>query len=90
MNIIITVAALDGFHGSVLHVKEWVEGISKYVKNSNIAVVSIFFDKNTKKIIEDAGAKVYDVQEYLSLASSSAYDLIIAFHFPILEHCCPK
>lgn len=85
MNIIITVAALDGFHGSVLHVKEWVEGISKYVKNSNIAVVSIFFDKNTKKIIEDAGAKVYDVQEYLSLASSSAYDLIIAFHFPILE-----
>lgn len=76
---------MDGFHGSVLHVKEWVEGINKHISDPNIKVVSIFFDNNTKKIIEDAGSEVYDIQTFLSLDPSSKNDLIIAFHFPILE-----
>lgn len=91
MKVLITVAFLDGLHGSVMHVKE----LSNFLANlgHEVTVVTVFYDEKIKKLFTSSKINVITVSDF---EPNSEFETVFAFHFPILGAllhqglCCKK
>ncbi|HBJ77297.1 MAG TPA: hypothetical protein DDY68_05950, partial [Porphyromonadaceae bacterium] len=77
-SILITVAYLDGFHGSVIHVKEW--GTYFVSKGFNVTIATIMWTPEIYNMITRYGVKVRSVFEDWN----EKFDIVIAYHFPTI------
>ena len=89
MNILFTILALDGYHGSVMHVKEWAEFfLTKYRSNiDTVSVVTGFATEEIRNMFVSLGIDVYTINDELLLEE---YDIVFAYHFPIIETLLAK
>lgn len=80
-NILFTVAFLNGYHGSVVHVYEW----SKYLVSigHSVYVICISYTNSIRKLYEHSGIKVYNINE---IGYKRSYDIVFAYHFPIITY----
>lgn len=76
--ILFSVAYLDGFHGSVIHVAE----LSSYLASQgwDVTVVSIYIDKDKIQNLFDGGIVLKTVLE----VRNEEFDIIWAYHFPLI------
>ena len=79
MKILLTVVRFDNLSGSVIHVAEMAKYF--YDKGYHVSVVTLVKDE---KIINMLSEDKFDVFFYKDLDLSVYYDLVIAYHFPIL------
>lgn len=85
MRVVITVASLDGFHGSVMHVREWLQALSSRIEIESISLVCYFYDDSVDFGLNTLEHKVYRIEEITSADFFGELDLILAFHFPLLD-----
>ena len=85
MNILFTGYYFDGYHGSMMHICE----IGKYLKSfgHNIYIASCIIDDKIKKYTEELGLNLYYADE---IPLDIHYDLIWAYHFPIINYLYQK
>lgn len=79
--ILFTIAFLNGYHGSVIHVYEW----SKYFVSIGygVTVICINSFKSIRKLYEESGIQVCDITE---ISSKKSYDIVFAYHFPVITY----
>lgn len=83
MRILFTVAFLDAYHGSVLHVREVAEYLaSAKGGNHDVTVGSIFTTPEIEHMLKSRGLNVFLLG---SIDVSIRYDIVFAYHFPTIE-----
>ncbi len=81
MKILFTIAYLDGYHGSVIHVLEWAKYFIGGGQNK-VVVATIFSIKEIQDLFRSFGIHVQTVTEPQILASE--YDIVFSYHFPTI------
>lgn len=83
MRILFTVAYLDGYHGSVLHVREVAEYLASAKGGSrDVTVGSIFITPDIEHMFKMGGINVFLLG---NIDVSIEYDIVFAYHFPTIE-----
>ena len=80
-DILFTVAFLNGYHGSVIHVYEWSKQLASM--GHCVHVVCINYTKSIRKLFEESGIKVRNVGE---ISGKKIYDVVFAYHFPVITY----
>ena len=81
MNILFTGFYFDGYHGSMMHICE----IAKYLssKGNKCYCASLSIKKEIKYYAKSMGLDVYNV---VDLPVDIEYDIVWAYHFPLLPY----
>lgn len=79
MKILFTVAFLDGLHGSVIHVKEWAKVLKDL--GHDVTVATLYYEDWIRDAFAEDGIAVIWVLDY---QPEHAWDIVFAYHFPIL------
>ncbi|WP_298066120.1 hypothetical protein [uncultured Mailhella sp.] len=82
MKILFTVAFLDGLHGSVKHVLEYSSFFASKAEKNEVFVATIFFSDKIRKKFTDRGINVCTIDE---INIENFYDIVFAYHFPVIE-----
>ena len=85
MNILFTVAALNGFHGSVIHVKEWAEYMVS--KGHSVSIISCAITPPILNIFNSQKINVYNIEDH---TIPNKWDILFAYHFPLLGYLIKK
>lgn len=85
MNILLTGYYFNGFHGSMMHINE----IGKYFaqKGDKVYCASVIVEEKIKRYSASNGVLVYKVDD---LPLDIEYDIVFAYHFPILPYLIDK
>ena len=77
MKILVTVAFMDGYHGSAMHVRD----LAGFFKNrgDNVRVAAIFITHEWKKIYAAMGIPVSVLQD---VPLEEEYDIVFIYHYP--------
>lgn len=77
MKILLTIAVLDSYHGSVMHVLE----LSNYLSHKHeVSVVTTYFSEHIKKLFNPR-IKLFSINKF---TNETEYDIVWSYHFPIL------
>lgn len=79
MKILFTVAVMDSFHGSVMHVLELSNFLSK---DNEITIITTYIDKKVSDELEE-NIRVIEIDK---ITESMEFDLIWSYHFPLLGY----
>lgn len=85
MKILLTVAALDGFHGSVIHVLEWASFFRS--EGHDVTVVTGIYRTEVKELFHKNNIVVSKVDDAIDLYG---WSLGISYHFPIITKLLQK
>ena len=84
LNILLTVAYLDGWHGSAIQILEYAEILSK---TNQVSIACLRFTSDFKSLLQETNVNVFEVKnESMPLE----YDLVYSFHFPVLSFLLNK
>lgn len=81
MKILFTIAYLDGYHGSVIHVLEWAKYFIGGGQNQ-VVVATIFSTKEIQDLFHSFGIHIQTVTDPKIL--NSEYDIVFSYHFPTI------
>lgn len=82
MNILFTILYVDGFHGSVQHVQELAEFFLSQNKNNKVYISTLFYTEEHKNILTNKGIKLNTIDTF---EDNILYDIVFAFHYPIID-----
>lgn len=85
MNILFTGFYFDGYHGSMIHICEIAEYLSSQGHRCYCASVSI-----TDEVVQFAHSKGLELHRPQELPLDISYDIVWAYHFPILGYLISK
>lgn len=84
MNILLTVAHFNGWHGSVIQVIEYAEMLSK---ENHVAIVCLDYVSKLKVLLNKINVDVFCItDENIPLE----YDLVYSFHYPLFSYLLQK
>ena len=84
MKILFTVIFLDGFHGSVIHIKELADYYLHSKKDQfQVEVATLFVAPEVFLFYKKSGIKVKLIQE---VDINIKYDIVFAYHFPTIDN----
>lgn len=84
MKILFTAIFLDGFHGSVIHIKELAEYYIHSKKDQfQVEVATLFVAPEVYLFYQKSGIKVTLIQE---INTNIKYDIVFAYHFPTIDN----
>lgn len=80
-NVLFTVAFLNGYHGSVVHVYEWARHL--VCLGHDVCVICINYTNAIQKLFLTSGIRVYKTND---ISKKKSYDIVFAYHFPIITY----